>query len=346
MTTIERLWQEMEAEDGSVWRLRLARKEGTQPLVIALEPIHHSRVLLVPVLGVTLPARREWPECLGLEWITISLDALPYWGVRLRDASCADVFTALAQDLDGRLALTLGNEQAAAELFGRLKLWQQFLKASQEGMGPEARRGLWGELHFLHAHLLPVIGMDAAVSGWKAGAAAHQDFQFSHAAVEVKTTAAKQPQSIRITSERQLDETGVGALFLHVVIVDEREVPATAGAPGQSLPDLVSVIRAELVGDPSLLALFNDLLFQRGWMNEHALRYESHRLTLREERVFAVRSGFPRLLESDLPIGVGDVSFALALAACVPFAVTPHEMVEAIVATPNSISPLIPDSHV
>jgi hypothetical protein len=34
--------------------------------------------------------------------------------------------------------------------------------------------------------------------------------------VEVKTTAAKQPQSVRITSERQLDDTGVGALFLHV----------------------------------------------------------------------------------------------------------------------------------
>jgi hypothetical protein len=29
-------------------------------------------------------------------------------------------------------------------------------------------------------------------------------------------TAAKQPQSVRITSERQLNDTGVGAQFLHV----------------------------------------------------------------------------------------------------------------------------------
>lgn len=67
---------------------------------------------------------------------------------------------------------------------------------------------------------------------WKAALAAHQDFQFSTGALEVKTTAAKQPQSVRITSERQLDDTGVGALFLHVVVVDEREVAAAGSTPG------------------------------------------------------------------------------------------------------------------
>jgi hypothetical protein len=263
---------------------------------------------------------------------------MPYWGVRLRDSTCAGVFTALAQDLDTRLALTTGTEQAAAELFGRLKLWQQFLKAWQDGMGPEARRGLWGELHFLHAHLLPVLGASGAVKGWKAGAAAHQDFQFPHAAAEIKTTAAKQPQSIRITSERQLDETGVGALFLHVVVVDEREVPVAAGTPGQSLPALVGTLRVALGGDAPTLALFNDLLFHRGWLDEHAPRYESHRLTVRNELSYRVQAGFPRLIESNLPAGVGDVNFALVLAACGPFAVPLSEMLETL-ATVSDVSP-------
>ncbi|OYV05715.1 MAG: hypothetical protein CFE26_10130, partial [Verrucomicrobiales bacterium VVV1] len=270
MMTIDQLWQELEAEGGSVWRLRLARKQGANPLVLALEPTNHSRVILVRVPAVTLPARREWPECRGLEWLTISLEGMPYWGVRLRDSTCSGVFSALAQDLDARLALANGTEQAAAELFGRLKLWQQFLKAWQDGMGPEARRGLWGELHFLHAHLLSVLDAPIAVKGWKAGAAAHQDFQFLEAATEIKTTSAKQPQSIRITSERQLDDTGVGALFLHVVIVDEREVPPTASAPGQSLTSLVAALRIVFAHDAATLSLFNDLLFHRGWVDEHA----------------------------------------------------------------------------
>lgn len=321
MTKIDPLWQEMEAEGGSVWRMRHARKDAAHPLVVALEPQYGGRVLLVPVSGLVLPPRREWPECRGLEWLTVSLDAVSYWGVRLRDATCADVFTALAQDLDARLALTATTEQAAAELFGRLKLWQQFLKAWREGMSLEARRGLWGELHFLHAKLLPATGAAAAVASWKAGTAAHQDFQFLHAAVEVKTTSAKQPQSVRITSERQLDETGVGALFLNVVVVDEREVGMAAGVPGQSLPALVAALRLDLAGDPSTLSLFNDLLFHRGWLDEHAPRYESHRLTLREELTFRVEPGFPRLVEVDLPDGVGDVNYALALPACKAFQV-------------------------
>lgn len=338
MTTIERLWREMEVEGGSAWRLRLARKQGAHPLVVALEPHNHSRVLLVPVTGVVLPPRREWPECRGLEWLTISLEATPYWGVRLRDATCSDVFTALAQDLDARLELTSSNEQAAAELFGRLKLWQQFLEAWREGMGLDARRGLWGELHFLHARLLSCLGPAVAIAGWKAGTAAHQDFQFSHAAVEIKTTAAKQPQSVRITSERQLDETGAGELFLHVVVVDEREVPMSEVVSGQSLPALVAALRTELVGEPSILALFNDLLFHRGWLDEHAPRYDSHRLTLREELTYRVQPGFPRLVEHDLPPGVGDVNFAIALAACEPFAVALHRMLETLVATPDANS--------
>lgn len=326
MTTIERLWQEMEAEGGSAWRMRHARKVAAHPLVVALEPQHGGRVLLVPVPGLTIPPRREWPECRGLEWLTISLDAVPYWGVRLRDALCSDVFTALAQDLDARLALTKTTEQAAAELFGRLKLWQQFLKTWREGMSLEARRGLWGELHFLYVRLLPAMGGSASVASWKAGTAAHQDFQFLQGAVEVKTTSAKQPQSVRITSERQLDDTGVGALFLNVVVVDEREVGMAAGVPGQSLPTLVAALRLELAGDPSTLALFNDNLFHRGWLDEHAPRYESHRLTVREELVFRVDPGFPRLVEVDLPDGVGDVNYALSLPSCKPFEVDPSVM--------------------
>lgn len=337
MTTIEQLWQEMEAEGGSVWRIRLARKQGVHPLVIGLEPSTQSRVMLVPVPELILPPRREWPECRGLAWVTINLEGVPYWGVRLRDATCADVFTALAQDLDARLETTAGTEQAAAELFGRLKRWQQFLKASQEGMGLEARRGLWGELHVLHVRLLPVLGPEVAVTGWKANAAAHQDFQFPHVAVEVKTTSAKQPQSIRITSERQLDETGVGVLFLHVVIVDEREVSMTAETPGLSLPAMITAVRAALAGESSILALFNDCLFDRGWLDEHAPRYESHRLTLRDELVYRVAPGFPRILESDLSTGVGDVSYALSLAACEPFAVPLQEM-QASLALPPSAS--------
>lgn len=150
--------------------------------------------------------------------------------------------------------------------------------------------------------------------------------------MEVKTTAAKQPQTVRITSERQLDDTGVGALFLHVVVVDEREVPTDGTAPGQSLSALIADVRKELTRDPIALAAFNDRLLDRGWLDAHASRYEGRRWTVRGERTYQVRCGFPRLVEVDLPMGVGDVNFAVSLAACEPFAAPVSGMVKAVAA--------------
>ncbi len=280
--------------------------------------------------------RREWPECRGLELISVALGSQPHLGVRLRDAACADVFTALAEDVAPRVAAAPGAKQAAAELLGRLRRWQQFLTAARDLLSIEAQRGLWGELHVLRTHLRPALGAAATVAGWKASAAAHQDFQFSGGAVEVKTTAAKQPQSVRITSERQLDGTGVGALFLHVVVVDEREVPAGDTPPGQSLSALIADVRTELSTDLIALAAFNDRLLDRGWLDAHASRYEGRRWTVRGERIYRVRRGFPRLVEVDLPAGVGDVNFAVSLAACEPFAAAVPVMLAALAQTSAS----------
>jgi len=51
---------------------------------------------------------------------------------------------------------------------------------------------------------------------------------------------------------------------------------------------------------------------------------------VRGERTYQVRSGFPRLVEIDLPTGVGDVNFAVNLAACEPFAAPVPAMLAAL----------------
>jgi hypothetical protein len=267
----------------------------------------------------------------------VELNGIAHWGVKLRDRNCSEVFTALAQDLDSRLNLTENAEEAASELYGRLKLWQEFLKAWQEGMGLEAARGLWGELYFLNGTLLPFFDLGSAVSCWTAGKAAHQDFQFSSASIEIKTTASKQPQSVRITSERQLDETGAGALFLVVLIVDDREISTGGEAKGISLPQMIGAVRHTLSASPPSLLLFNDLLLQRGWIDELAHKHESRRLSIRDELIFRIRPGFPRLVENDLPNGVGDVNYAVSLAACEPFRILRSSMLEVIASSPKNM---------
>ncbi len=329
--TIEQLWQEMEAEGEAnvAWLTRYARPQSCPQLLVALEQSTRARALLVPVNKSALPPRREWPVCQGLELISVGLDSQPHFGVRLSDPSSADVFTALAEDVVPRVAATSGGKEAVDELLGRLRRWQQFLTATRDYLSVEAQRGLWGELHVLRTHLLPSMGAFAAVDGWKASGATHQDFQFPGGAVEIKTTAAKQPQSVRITSERQLDDTGVGTLYLYVVMVDEREVSVGIG-PGRSLPVLIADIRSDLSMNPVALAVFNDRLFDRGWLEAQASRYDGRRWTVRAELTYQVREGFPRLVEDDLPAGIGEVSFALSLAACEPFAVPSSQMRESL----------------
>lgn len=319
---IEEMWRELEAEAqagcSAAWLTRYALPQPAIPFLIGLETIERRRVLLLPLPKNAIPPRGSWPECQGLELVSVVMGAQFCLGIRLRDQAFSDVFNALAEDVAPRVVVANTANQAATVLLERLRCWQQFLTASREGLSVEAQRGLWGELHVLRTYLLPTLGV-AAVDGWKAGLAAHQDFQFPAGAIEVKTTTAKQPQAIRITSERQLDDTGVGSLFLHAVIADERNVGEENNTLGQSLSGLVAELHVHLANNPSALAMFNDRLFARGWLDGHAQRYENRRWAVRTEHSFRVGRGFPRLTEASLPAGVGDVSYIINLAACSAF---------------------------
>ena len=300
------------ADDGTAWLLRRATAAPGHPLLVALEPATRIRTLLVPAAKSEVPPRRDWPECRGLELQIVSIAGATHLAVRLRDAASADVFTALADDVAPRVAAATRTVDAVTV-----------------GLSREEERGLWGELHTLKTHLIASLGAAEAVAAWKAGSAAHQDFQCPAGALEVKTTAAKQPQSVRITSERQLDDTGVGELFLHVVAIDEREVAPVGTAPGTSLPVLVGELRIVLAATATL-AVFEDRLMECGYFDLHAPRYEGRRRTVRSEQTFRVAEGFPRLTETMLPPGVGDTSYAVSLAACAPFSTGIPEMLAAI----------------
>ena len=307
---------------------RFALPQPAHPLLVAIEVAAARRALLLPLPKSVIPARRDWPNCRGLELFTVGINAQAHLGVRLCDTACADVFAALAEDVAPRVADTPNARAAARALLNRLRRWQKFLAAGTAGLTVEQQRGLFGELHTLSRHLLPNMEAAGAVSGWRAPRATHQDFQFATGSVEVKTTSAKQPQAVRITNERQLDETGVPALFLQVVVVDEREVEGKVTGGGESLPEAVRRVRDLIKADVRAAESFDDRLLETGYLDADAPRYESRRFTVRKEHTFQVKPGFPRLVEQNLPSGVGDVSYLSSLTACEPFAVKMSEMIQ------------------
>ena len=245
----------------------------------------------------------------------------------MKEVRFADVFTALTEDLVRRVTDAGDSATQARAFLGQLARWQKFLSASFEGLSEEAQRGLWGELYFLREHLLPKIGV-AMVHSWKGGERAHQDFQFESSAVEVKTTLAKQPQVVRITSERQLDDSAWDVLFLNVIALDVRE------GGGETLPDMIVSLRSKLASDATALEQFEDELLANGYHDAHAARYADRGYTVRTVGFFRVGPKFPHLVEADMPAGVGDANYALSVAACEPFRVQPDVVEAAVAATP------------
>lgn len=309
--TIETQWTELEREArdhaDAGWRLRLARPVGGHPLFVAVAS--GRRHLMLRTARADIPPRADWPDCAGLELLAIELEGHAYLGVALREPRFADVFAALAEDLANRLDAAPPIE-AVSVFVGRLARWRRFLAAAGEGLGGEAQRGLWGELCTLLDAFVSALGGSAAVAGWRGPDAAHQDFQFPGAWVEVKTTLAKGPPTVRITSERQLDDTHAPALFLHVLTLETVEGGAT------TLPSLVARARSELAANAAARERLEEALLAARYLDHHAPRYASVGYAVRRTDTFRVGPGFPRLIERDLPTGLGDVAYTLALTAC------------------------------
>jgi hypothetical protein len=226
----------------------------------------------------------------------------------------ADLFDALVLDVAAEAAKGTTAGEIASLVAGRVKRWQLFLQGFAEGLSIERQRGLFGELTLLFKTLIPELGCRTAVHCWTGPLAAQQDFCFGRLAIEVKTTTAKQPQSIRITSERQLDTTALDHLVLFHLSVDARE-----GA-GRSLPELVRDVRTSVAADAAAASELEERLFAAGYHDIHEPRYPTG-YTQREINTFEVKEPFPRIVEADCPAGVGDVQYSIAIGALTGFRV-------------------------
>jgi hypothetical protein len=329
--TIEEQWRALESESVGAegWRLRLARPVKGYPLFVACEGASARRALLLRVPADSIPPKRQWPVIAGVEVTALTLAGHVSFGVVLRDPRFTDVFSALAEDLARRVEESSGAPaEAVALLLGQLVRWQRFLAASTAGLSPEAQRGLWGELKFLHDTLIPITEGGVAVLGWKGPVGAHQDFQYTSAWIEVKTTLAKQPQTVRIASERQLDDTHAPALFLHVLMLETHE-----GGPA-TLPALVAQLRAMLEPWPATREVFEDALLAARYLDSHAPRYVATGYAVRQADTFRVGAGFPRIIEANLPSGIGDANYQLSLAACTAFSAPISAITDALQPSP------------
>lgn len=321
------IWSEFEDSEhpGGAGRLRRrVHGDSAIDLYVELSLPDRTRILSLRVPGHAAGALEELPQGRGIGHVLQMADGgHAVLTLELADPAGADIFSALTEDVAKATAATAGPPEAVGTWISQFSRWQRLLRNAPFGLTDELQRALYAELWVMRELLAPALGAQEAVLAWRGPDRASHDYQLAAGSLEVKSCAANQPQVVRINGERQLDNTGTDSLHLVHISLDIHR-------PGvETLIEMVDSVRALVVGDAVETAL-EDLLMDAGYLDEHSVRYRRLGYDVRDARFFRVAEGFPRLIESDLPEGVGGVGYRLAIAACAPFEVERNEILQTI----------------
>ncbi|MCZ7385825.1 MAG: PD-(D/E)XK motif protein [Candidatus Methanoperedens sp.] len=338
MTILEDVWKSLEDdskyETGICILKRRLEPSSSCDVFLGYEKPVNRRMLLLRISCSNTPETEALPRSKGFEVMAVSLpeddEDHATLELILTDSRFTDIFTNLVQDVVDNITAQKNEMLMIKAFIERLVKWQQFLdRYSHEGLGDEAQRGLYGELWFLRKYLIPILRINKALDAWKGPARKAQDFQFSDCAVEVKTTISKQHQKMYIANEQQLDDTGLASLFLQHISLME------SSGGGETLVDIVEDIRKTIADEPAASQKMEDSLFEAGYLNAQAHRYNKTGYNVRSSNIFRISEGFPRITEGDLLNGVGDVHYSVNVSECMHYVINECDFESFLVETMN-----------
>ncbi|GAA4435787.1 hypothetical protein GCM10023188_28100 [Pontibacter saemangeumensis] len=229
----------------------------------------------------------------------------------LQDRNFEDIFNILLSDIISNVIELSDPRQVLRQFLSRVDKWHALLeKAATSGLTPEEHRGLYGEIFLLRKMLLALPDPEKPLTAWVGSDKAVRDFQYGVCALEVKTSQGNNHQRVHISSERQLDTTTVGHLYLFHLSLDTQQ------AAGESLNDLVDSVSSFLLYDFRLYSQFQFKLVQAGYLPAHRELYANKGYVIRTETFYSVEGAFPRIEENDLRHGVGDVKYSIIISDC------------------------------
>ena len=161
----------------------------------------------------------------------------------------------------------------------------------------------------------PEIGPAKSVRAWAGPKQLAKDFQLAGVAFEVKASSTKQHAQFIISGELQLDTKGVKRLILYACFWSDWWRAACR------FPNSCNWYARGPAGRSCGCGPFSELLLQVGYTDSDAARYTS-RFTVRSQHFFDVRDDFPRIVESDLRAGVGDVHYSIMQSECEHYSLT------------------------
>ena len=260
--------------------------------------------------------------------ITMTIDTRATEGkttlaLELTDPADVDLFESVCENIAGATAAAPDDQGAVSVWIGRFLRWQRFLQRGGGPLSARRQRGLYAELWTIRELLIDEVGPAEAVAAWTGPENAPRDFETAGVGIEIKSSAANEPQVVPVNGERQLDDAELRALFVvHLSLEPVRDA-------GETLPAIVADLR-RIVDDTPAEGPLEDRLLAAGYNDMHQGTYAHTGYALRRLTALRVVEGFPRITERDLPDGVGSVHYSLAIDGCRDHEVPMAAIVEAI----------------
>lgn len=225
-----------------------------------------------------------------------------------------NIFELVISDLCDKIIRLQDKKGLSPTIISTLAEWESFFeKQENELLSLEVQKGLMGEMYFLKDYLFRKYSFAESIRCWTAPDATNHDFQILNKAIELKSTSGKQHKRFSVSSEKQLDNAGLEHLYLSLFSFNLHN-----DMPDKTLPALIHDIYIQIKDDPVAAFHFQMKLTKYGYIDADAEKYTTG-FSLSEMRFFEITEGFPRLLGRDLPDGVGDLKYSVAVAACIPF---------------------------
>ena len=252
--------------------------------------------------------------------------------LKLLDPAQREVFYRLCSDIVNVTSNAKTEPEAVSLFLARTWRWHHLLRGGlDQKLTKEEQKGLIGELIVIEKLLLPNISPCDAISAWTGPLGAPKDFEIGRLCIEAKARRGAATPFVAISSEHQLDTSGVDALYLHVVELD--------GAIGESNGAFTVTLIAGRVRDKIAMDdvdaayLFERLLMSSGFRWEDD--YHDSRWIEGASILFEVRDTFPRITSTTVPSGVSNVKYSIALKDCIAFRIVADKVTNKLKETKN-----------
>ena len=243
--------------------------------------------------------------------------------IYLLDNQLKDIFSLFIENIVEEISKSITENEALVETSNVVLKWKKlFDKINFQGLSIERQKGLIGELLLFDSMLDEEYAIDALLESWTGPDFNDKDFRFGSFGIEVKLTSSKVPK-VKISSERQLDSENLTKLYLVLYVVEEVK------DKGFSLNSIIEEIRTKINNNQNALKFFNERLMLVGYFDEDFEIYK-RQFAFRKRNFYEVTFEFPKLITSDLPIGLFDAKYSIELSAIEQFLVSNESIVKLI----------------